>query len=48
MAAFLQRTFKDRYHDMLSQALGVQTGEKVLRLEGKLSEEERARGWPAL
>jgi hypothetical protein len=32
---------------MLAQALAVQTGEKVLRLEGKLSEEERARGWRA-
>jgi hypothetical protein len=41
LSAFLSRTFKTRYHELVSRGLNTMTGEDVLKLSSKLSVEEQ-------
>lgn len=40
LSAFLQRTFKTRYYELISKGLSTMTGEEMLELCSKLSVEE--------
>ena len=40
LSGFLARTFKTRYHELISKALNCMSGEEVLQLTSKLSVEE--------
>jgi GINS complex subunit 3 len=41
LSGFLSRTFKQRYHDLISKGLNTMTGEEVLELTSKLATEEQ-------
>ena len=41
LAAFLTRTFRTRYYELISKGLNTMTGEEVLELYSKLSHEEQ-------
>mmetsp|Transcript_6723 Transcript_6723/g.14839 ORF Transcript_6723/g.14839 Transcript_6723/m.14839 type:complete len:209 (-) Transcript_6723:569-1195(-) len=41
LSGFLMRTFKTRYHELISKGLNTMTGEEILELHSKLSAEEQ-------
>lgn len=41
LSAFLSRTFKTRYHELIYKGLNTMTGEEVLQLSSKLTVEEQ-------
>lgn len=41
LSAFLSRTFKTRYYELISKGLNTMTGEEVLQLSSKLTVEEQ-------